>query len=168
VTTQSNSALYLVATDDGSDPDYTATRNAGFKLAEQDGATVLLFDRTSESLLTDPYPVGPWSEEDDAVSEDTELDVQMLENLGRHYLIEQMKEGEQRGLNMRVHLARGAAVEAFKDAAERYNPDLLVIPAAIGDPSLKDKVKGESLKKLQKEVNVDIRLVSSDGDIQSA
>lgn len=168
MTNDANTALYLVATDDGSDPDYTTTREVGYRLAEQDGATVLLYDRTSESMLTDPYPVGPWSPEEDAVSEDTELDTEMLDNLGRHYLVDQIAEGQQRGLRVRVHLARGSGVEAFTDAVSRYDPDLLILPASLADASLTDKVRGNTLDKVRKEIGVPIRLVSSDGTIEDA
>ena len=166
VTAETNSALYLVATDDGSDPDYATTREAGLKLAEQDGANVLLYDRTSESYLTDPYPVGPWSDEHDAVSEDTELDRQMLDNLGRHYLIEQIEEAEGRGLSVRAHLARGAGAEALADAVSRYQPDLIVLPDAVDDPSLADRVRGNSLHKFTEEVDVPFCLVNSTGEMR--
>lgn len=168
MTADSKTALYLVATDDGSDPDYSTTLEAGLRLAKQDGATVLLYDRTSESYLTDPYPVGPWSPEQDAVSEDTELDIETLENLGRHYLVDQMRDGRERGLEMRAHLARGAGAEAFTDAVSRYQPDLLILPASLDDPSLADRVRGNTLKKLQSNVDVKIRLVTPDGEIRDA
>lgn len=166
IVTADTDSLYLVATDDGSDPDYTTTREAGCRLAQEDGAAVLLYDRTSESMLTDPYPVGPWSPEEDAVSEDTELDTEMLENLGRHYLIEQIREAEQQGLQVRAHLARGAGDEAFTDAVDRFHPDLLVLPESMASPSLTDRVRGSSLAKIQESVGVPIRVVSSDGSVR--
>ena len=168
MTAERESALYLVATDDGSDPDYTTTREAGLSLAESDGATVLLYDRTSESYLTDPYPVGPWSDEDDAVSENTELDRQMLENLGRHYLVEQIEEAEGRGLRVRAHLARGAGSEALLDAVNRYEPDLLVLPSSLDDPTLADRVRGNTLGKFRQQVNTRIKLVDSSGEVRDS
>ena len=42
-------AVYLVATDDGHDPAYAATRAAGPQLAGATGSRVVLYDRSSES-----------------------------------------------------------------------------------------------------------------------
>ena len=167
MTTERNSPLYLVATDDGSDEAYAITRRAGLDLAKQDGATVLLYDRTSESYLTDPYPVGPWSPEDDAVSEDTELDRQMLENLGRHYLVEQWNEAEAQGVQVRAHLARGAAAEALADAVSRYQPDVVILPEEVNDPSLAERVTGNSLEKFRRSVDVEVRLVDHAGQMRT-
>jgi nucleotide-binding universal stress UspA family protein len=165
VTAERESALYLVATDDGSDPDYSTTREAGLELAKADGATVLLYDRTSESYLTDPYPIGPWSDEDDAVSEKTELDREMLENLGRHYLVEQVEAAERQGLSVRAHLARGAGVEALVDAVSRYGPDLLVLPASLNEPTLADRVRGNTLDKFRQQVGTKIKVVEPSGEV---
>lgn len=155
----------MVATDDGTDPDYRRTREAGMELAESDGASLLLYDRTSESYLTDPYPAGPWSPEEDAVSESTELDREMLHNLGRDYLVEQLDESERRGVFTRVHMARGTGAEAMAEAVQRYDPDLLILPQSMDNPSLLNRVVGNTLKRLRSKVDVDIRLVDEDGEI---
>lgn len=158
--------VYLVETDDGSDELITTTREAGLALAEQDGAEVVLYDRSTESYLTDPYPAGPWSDEDDAVSPSTELDRQTLESLGRHYLTEQLDAAEERGLRVRVHLAQGAGAEALAEAIERYGVDLVVLPASVDSPSVVDRVRGSSLSALRKKVDVPIRLVDDSGNLQ--
>ena len=168
MTAERTTPLYLVATDDGSYAAYTTTRRAGLELAKRDGAAVLLYDRASESYLTDPYPVGPWSPEDDAVSEHTELDRQMLENLGRHYLVEQWTEAEEQGLQVRAHLARGAAAEALVDAVSRYQPDLIILPEEVTDASLAERVTGNTLDKFRKSVDVEVRLVNDAGDMRTA
>lgn len=168
MTAEADALLYLVATDDGSDPDYATNREVGLRLAKEDGATVLLYDRTSESYLTDPYPVGPWSPESDAVSEDTELDQQMLDNLGRHYLLEQWREAEAQGVRVRAHLARGAGAEALADAVSRYEPDLVILPESVDSPSLADRISGNSLQRMRKRVDVPVKLVSSSGDVREA
>lgn len=159
---------YLITTDDGSDDLVTTTREVGLDLAEQDGARVVLYDRTTESYLTDPYPAGPWSDEDDAVSPDSELDRQMLDNLGRHYLTEQLDAIERRGLQVHVHLAQNAGAEALADAIERYDVDLAVLPASMDDPSVVDRIRGASLAALRKRVDVPVRLVDQSGEVREA
>ena len=48
-------AVVLAATDDGLDPAYQATRQAAFAVAAREGARVVLFDRSPELYLVDPY-----------------------------------------------------------------------------------------------------------------
>ena len=48
-------AVVLAATDDGLDPAYRATRQAAFAVAAREGARVVLFDRSPELYLVDPY-----------------------------------------------------------------------------------------------------------------
>src|SRR5918999_5814934 len=48
-------AVVLAATDDGLDPAYLATRRAAFAVAAREGARVVLFDRSPELYLVDPY-----------------------------------------------------------------------------------------------------------------
>jgi hypothetical protein len=55
------STMLLLATDDGTDPAYAVCRRAGLDLARREGATVVLYDRSSESYLVDPYESGPWT-----------------------------------------------------------------------------------------------------------
>jgi len=52
------STMLLVATDDGTDPAYAVCRRAGLEVARREGATVVLYDRSSESYLVDPMSPG--------------------------------------------------------------------------------------------------------------
>ena len=159
--------LYLVATDDGGTEDFAAVREAGMAKAQEDGARVLLYDATSESLLTDPYPVGPWSAEDDATSPDSELDPQTLHGLGRGYLADQLEAARARGLDIHAYLAEGTGTKAIVEAVQRFSPDLLVLPSSLSDPSLLDKVRSNTLDELKEQTDVDILLVNADGSVRS-
>lgn len=155
---------YLVATDDGSDAAYSATRNAAFDLASDRGAGVILYDRTSESKLTNPYPSGPWSDEDDALGPDDELDPGKLREMGRRYLAEQIEEGRQRGIATRAHLAVDTGGSALSDAIRRYQPTTIVFPAAASDEGgLLDKVSGGTVADALDAASADVVLVDEDG-----
>jgi hypothetical protein len=52
-------AVVLAATDDGLDPVYQATRQAAFAVAAREGARLVLFDRSPELYLVDPYERAP-------------------------------------------------------------------------------------------------------------
>ena len=158
-------AWYLVATDDGSDEAYTVTRNAGFDLAAEDGAGVILYDRTTESKRTNPYPAGPWSDEDDALSPDDELEPETLRGLGRAYLADQVIAGRERGIPVRAHMAVNTGAEALQDAVERYRPAKLVFPQTVTDDdgSFFDRMRDNTAADTLEDTNIDVVLIGRDG-----
>ena len=163
--TDSPSAWYLVATDDGSDEVYTATREAGFDLAADAGAGVILYDRTSESKMTNPYPAGPWSDEDDALSPEYELEPETLREMGRGYLADQVVAGRERGLQVRAHLAVNTGSEALSDAVERYRPTVVVFPEQVKDDGgLIDKVRHNTVADLLADTDAHVILIDAQGN----
>ena len=163
--TDNPTAWFLVATDDGSDQAYTATREAGFDLASDADAGVILYDRTSESKMTNPYPAGPWSDEDDAVSPDSQLEPKTLREMGRAYLADQVEAGRARGLAVRPHLAVNTGAEALADAVERYQPTTVVFPQAVEDDGgLFDKVRHNTVADLLAETNAEVVLIDAQGN----
>jgi hypothetical protein len=151
--------LYLVATDDtgAGGP----TREEGLQLAARDGARVLLYDRSAESRLTDPYDIGPWGADRDGVGPDTALEPDVLEGLGRRYLADQLRLARARGLDVRAHLPSGTGAAALADACARYAPDLLVLPASMDRPGLLDRITRNTLADL--DAGVPVRLVEAVG-----
>ena len=163
--TDSPSAWYLVATDDGSDEVYTATRVAGFDLAADAGAGVILYDRTSESKMTNPYPAGPWSDEDDALSPEYELEPETLREMGRGYLADQVVAGRERGLQVQAHLAVNTGSEALSDAVERYRPTVVVFPEQVKDDGgLIDKVRHNTVADLLADTDAQVILIDAHGN----
>jgi hypothetical protein len=163
--TDNPSAWYLVATDDGNDAAYTAAREAGFALATDAGAGVILYDRTSESKMTNPYPAGPWSDESDALSPEHELEPETLREMGRAYLAEQVEQGRSRGLQVRAHLAVNTGAEALSDAVERYRPATVVFPEKVSnDGGLLDKVRHNTVADLLAGTDAQVVLVDAQGN----
>jgi hypothetical protein len=163
--TDNPSAWYLVATDDGSDEAYTASREAGFALATDAGAGVILYDRTSESKMTNPYPAGPWSDERDALSPEHELEPETLRELGRGYLADQLEAGRERGVQVRAHLAVNTGAEALSDAVDRYRPAKVVFPEKITDDGgLLDRVRHNTVADLLAHTNVEVVLIDARGN----
>lgn len=76
------STMLLVATDDGVDPAYAACRRAGLEVARRAGAAVVLYDRSSESYLVDPYEPGPWTSQNHGPAGETLLNPNELVRLG--------------------------------------------------------------------------------------
>lgn len=155
---------YLVATDDGSDATYATVREAGFDLASDAGAGVILYDRTTESKLTNPYPSGPWSDESDALSPGDELDPPVLREMGRGYLADQVEDGRARGIPTRAHLAVDTGAQALSDAIGRYGPAALVFPAAATDEGgLLERITHGTVADALEETSADVILIDQEG-----
>lgn len=155
---------YLVATDDGSDARYATVRDAGFDRAADAGAGVILYDRTTESKLTNPYPSGPWSDEGDALSPEDELDPHVLREMGRAYLAEQVEDGRARGVPTRAHLAVDTGAQALSDAISRYRPAAIVFPAAAThEGGLLDRITHGTVADALEDTSADVMLIDEDG-----
>lgn len=156
---------YLVATDDGSDPRYTAVVNAALAAARDDGAGVVLYDRSTESYLTNPYPSGPWSDERDALSPGWNLSPGRLDAIGRGYLADQIRTAIEMGLSVTAHLAVDSGATAMGDAVARFSPEVVYLPEHLTNPSLLDRVRRNTLSALMSAIDAPVRLVDRDGAV---
>jgi hypothetical protein len=162
------STMLLVATDDGTDPAYAVCRRAGLELARREGATVVLYDRSAESYLVDPYEYGPWTSQNHGPAGDRPLDLPELVRLGRRYLADQVAEGRAFGLQVGAWLARGTGPAALAAACERLGVDRVVLPDKLARPSLRDRVLGRTLAGFQDRLSAKITLVDDQGALVDA
>jgi hypothetical protein len=162
------STMLLVATDDGTDPAYAVCRRAGLDLARREGATVILYDRSSESYLVDPYESGPWTSQNHGPAGDRPLDLPELLRLGRRYLADQVTEGRALGLQVGAWLARGTGPPAMAAACQRLGVDRVVLPDKVANPSLRDRVLGRTLAAFQARLSAKITLVDDQGALVDA
>jgi hypothetical protein len=160
--------MLLVATDDGTDPAYAVCRRAGLEVARREGATVILYDRSSESYLVDPYESGPWTSQNHGPAGDRPLDLPELLRLGRRYLADQVAEGRALGLQVGAWLARGTGPAAMAAACERLQVDRVVLPDKLARPSLRDRVLGRTLADFQDRLSAKITLVNDQGALVDA
>ncbi len=158
--------VYLAMTDDGADPRYAAVRDAATVAARADGATVVLYDRTTESYLTNPYPSGPWSDDGDALSPGYAMTPGRLDSIGRGYLAQQVRAAGEAEVRAVGHLAVDHGATALRDAVQRYAPTVVFLPAHLQRPSLLDRVRGNTLPALRRAVDGPVRLVGADGTVE--
>lgn len=163
--TRQPTTWYLAATDDGGDPRYAAVREAARAAARADGAGLILYDRTTESYLTNPYPSGPWSDQDDALSPSWDLSPGRLDAIGRGYLADQMRAAGDDGIVALAHLAVDRGAKALREAVSRHSPDVVFLPAHLSTPSLLDRVRGNTLTALTEAVDVPVRVVDDRGAV---
>lgn len=129
-------SVILVETDEGSDPRYDAVRRSALRMAAAAQASVVLYDRTSESLFTDPYASGPWTADVDGPHGDRSLAAEELSALGREALRGQLVAAARAGVPARAWLARGIGAPAMADAVRRTGARLVVRAADSHPPSL--------------------------------
>jgi hypothetical protein len=155
-------AVVVAATDDGLDPAYQATRQAAFAVAARDGARLVLFDRSPELYLVDPYGRargnggGPRS---------SLLSQRTAGRAGRPYLADQLAEARRLGLDGAAWVARGHGPDALAAACEVLEADRVVLPATLAAPPLVDRVRGHTLAAFRRRVPARISLADLDGTL---
>jgi hypothetical protein len=155
-------AVVLAATDDGLDPAYQATRQAAFAVAAREGARVVLFDRSPELYLVDPYERNGGN---GGRPRSSLLNQRTASRLGRPYLAEQLAEAHQLGLDGAAWVARGHGPDALAAACEVLDVERVVLPATLAVPPLIDRVRGHTLAAFRRRVEARISLASPDGTL---
>jgi hypothetical protein len=155
-------AVVLAATDDGLDPAYQATRRAGFAVAARDGARVVLFDRSPELYLVDPYERGRGN---GRRPRSALLNQRTASRIGRPYLAEQLEEARRLGLDGAAWVAVGHGPEALAAACEVLDAERVVLPASLAAPPLIDRVRGHTLAAFRRRVPARISLADPDGSL---
>ena len=155
-------AVVLAATDDGLDPAYQATRQAAFAVAAREGARVVLFDRSPELYLVDPYEQARGN---GGRPRSSLLNQRTASRLGRPYLAEQLAEAGQLGLDGAAWVARGHGPDALAAACEVLDAERVVLPATLAAPPLIDRVRGHTLAAFRRRVPARITLADLDGTL---
>jgi anti-sigma factor RsiW len=156
-------AVVVAATDDGLDPAYQATRQAAFAVAAREGARVVLFDRSPELYLVDPYERA--RRHNGGRPRSSLLNQRTASRLGRPYLAEQLAEARRLGLDGAAWVARGHGPEALAAACEVLDAERVVLPAALATPPLIDRVRGHTLTAFRRRVPARITLADLDGSL---
>ena len=156
-------AVVLAATDDGLDPAYQATRQAAFAVAAREGARVVLFDRSPELYLVDPYERA--RRHNGGRPRSSLLNQRTASRLGRPYLAEQLAEARQLGLDGAAWVARGHGPDALAAACEVLDAERVVLPSTLAAPALIDRVRGHTLASFRRRVPARISLADLDGTL---
>jgi hypothetical protein len=140
----------LVATDDGRDPTVPVARDAALRWAGEHGARVVLHDRAAESYFTDPYPSGTWTADvEGGPTREQLLGPDDLEMLGRRYLAEQVAAARRSGVDAHGWLPPRPGVAGMAEAIERFAVTMVVLPASMAQPSLLDRVRGNTAERFR-------------------
>lgn len=150
--------LILCATDEATAA-YQRAREAATELARALGASLMLYDRSAESNLSDPYPypevIGP------------ERPLSRLDafKLGRSYLADQIDECTAAGVTASAWLPPTPGPKGLAEGVARFHPHLIVMPASLSRPRLIDRIRGNTLSRFRSVTSVSIWTVEDDGSI---
>ncbi|MCV0402337.1 MAG: hypothetical protein K5924_01370 [Chloroflexi bacterium] len=162
------SGTVVITTDDGRDPAYAAMRGAALAWARDRGASVVLYDRSAESYFIDPYPSGSWTADVEGGPDRTRLaTADELEMLGRHYLAEQLREAAMADVEIGAWLPPRPGPAAMAEAVSTFGADAVVLPSSLSNPSLLDRVRGNSIERFRSSLSVEV-LVGDAHGVRSA
>lgn len=147
----------LVATGDRGVSMYQRARRLGFALAAQIGASVILYDRSAESSLVDPYPYP------EVIGPEATLDRAKAYKLQRPYLADQIDDGTTYGVETSAWLPRKRGPAAMTEAVRRFEPDLVILPGEITRPSLRERIAGNTIEKFRDAARIPILLAMPEG-----
>jgi hypothetical protein len=135
--------MVAAPTDDGRDPTYATVRHAAAILASQAGARVVLADRSTESRFVDPYGSGPMTDDAGPMYSHGErlLDRRELNALGRAYLVEQLDELGQAGVDGAGWLARRPGLPGLEELVRRFPVDVVVVASGHEHPTRLERLR---------------------------
>ena len=157
-------ATFLVATDHGDDPASAVVLETGLQLAREAGARVVLYDRSAESLFTDPFEaawaggqIPTWGQL---------LSPPQLERLGYGYLAEQLTYARAMGLEAAAWLPFGSGPAAMGRCCAAWGVTHVVLRPKVAYPSWRARLRGHTLAAFQANLRgVELLLVDADGGV---
>jgi hypothetical protein len=147
VTAGTKPAVYLVATDGGDDPEYTAAVAAGLWLAREAGAPVVLYDRSTEPRWVASYEIVTGTASGPGACQP--LEPARLRDHGHPGLAHQLEQAQGMGLDAHAVTASGTGPAAMAAACRRFGVTHVVLPAKLARPSLRDRLLRRTLADFQ-------------------
>jgi nucleotide-binding universal stress UspA family protein len=126
------------------DDELDHVRVAAMDIGRRDRARVILYDRDSASVFTDPMP-NQWASEAEGAQFGDPLSDQELVKLGREPFARKVAEARRAGVDAWGWLASDHGTDAMVDYARDHGADLVLLPADPEDPGLGERLKGETV-----------------------
>ena len=126
------------------DDELDHVRDAAVDIGRRDGAKVILYDRDSASVFSDPMP-NQWASQGEGTQFGDPLSDQELVKLGREPFARKVAAARRAGVDAWGWLASDHGVGAVVGYARDHGADLILLPADLEDPSLGERLKGETV-----------------------
>lgn len=86
-----------------------------------------------------------------------------LELLGRHYLAEQLREARAADTEVGAWLPPKPGPAGMAEAVSRFGADAVILPSSLANPSLLDRVRGNSIDRFRSSLTVDVFVADANG-----
>jgi hypothetical protein len=134
-------------------------RRAGEDMAAgSNGTRLILYDGSSASELTEPV-AAPVSAEGVADEYGSLLSPEDLDKLGRSNLARQVREARAADIDAWGRLASDHGIEPLMDFARSQSADLVLLPEELGDPSVIDRLRGDTLEDAEEAARIPFQVV---------
>jgi hypothetical protein len=145
---------------------------AAIDLGLRERARVVLYDHDTASAVSDVLP-NWWASQGERRQYGDPLSEEELIKLGLESLARKVATARERGVDAWGWPASSHGTEELVDYARRHGADVLLLPADLDDPSLLERLKGETVDETVEQVeehhaDVAVLLVNDDGAIRPA
>jgi nucleotide-binding universal stress UspA family protein len=154
------------------DDELDHVRDAAVDIGRRDGAKVILYDRDSASVFSDPMP-NQWASQAEGAQFGDPLSDQELVKLGREPFARKVAAARRAGVDAWGWLASNHGTDAMVDYARDHGADLILLPADLEDPGLGERLRGETVDNAVEEAAeaptaLAVVLVAPDGSTELA
>lgn len=133
----------------GTDADGAVVEKA-VAIARDEGRRVILVDRSAESV-TGATPYNDWRGDDDyRPAPDATVDPAIARREGRNDLARHLESVDGSGIEVGGWFPTVAGLDGIRDAIERFDGAIVVVPASVRSPSIGDRFRGVSLSSLER------------------
>lgn len=139
----------------GTDADEAVVERAT-AVAREEGKRVILIDRSAESITGATSYNDLRGDDDYRPSPDATVDAAIARREGRNDLARHLESLDGIGVDAGGWFPTKAGLAGIEDALQRFDGEVLVVPAAVRDPSIADLFRGVSLSSLEE---LPVRLV---------
>jgi hypothetical protein len=129
--------------------------------AGSNGTRLILYDGSSASEFTEPV-AAPVSAEGVAEEYGSLLSPDDLDKLGRSNVARQVREARAGGIDAWGRLASDHGIEPLMDFARSQRADLVLLPEELDDPSVIDRLRGDTLEDAEGSARIPFQLVPRD------
>jgi hypothetical protein len=144
------------------DGDLDHVLRAGVEMVEgAPGARLILYDASSASAFTEPVSA-PVSAEGVGDEYGSLLSPEDLDKLGRPEIARRVRDARARGIDAWGRLASDHGIEPLMEFARAQEADLVLLPEELGDPTVLERLRGDTLEDAEESAEVPYQVVARD------